>query len=119
MNPSWATVIEALVAMGFFESLRQLIRRFVNRRRDSQRARLDDAQAIQGMSLNLLGPLEHRLARADAAVEAANERADRLLRKIHGVEEDFDALFSWARNAKTQLEAHGIPVPPIPPRRQE
>lgn len=110
----WATLIELLVAVGFFESIRQLARRIFNRRRDARRASLDDAQVIQGMSLKLLGPLERQLAQAQASVEAANKRADRVLDRMREIEEDFDALVTWAREAKALMEARGIPTPPIP-----
>jgi F0F1-type ATP synthase membrane subunit b/b' len=106
---NWATLIEVLVSLGFVETLRQLAARIINRRQDNRRARLDDAQVIQGMSLKLLEPLEHQL-------QEANQRADELTKKLAVLESEFDALTAWARRALRLLDEHGLSIEPLPTR---
>lgn len=106
---NWPTVIEFLVAIGFFEFVRQLATRLVNRRSESRRANLNEAQVIQGMSLKLLEPLEHQL-------QEATTRADVLSQKLHALESEFDDLAAWARQALRLLESHGLTVAPLPVR---
>lgn len=104
---NWPTLIEFLVAIGFFEFVRQLATRLMNRRTEARRASLDQAQVIQGMSLKMLEPLQHQL-------EEATSRADELSHKLRALENEFDDLAAWARQALRLLEAHGLTVAPLP-----
>lgn len=128
---TWSNAIEFLIAVGFFETGSTLVKRMLNRRADAQklkretqetqiearRADLNEAQVIQGMSIALLEPLESQLARTNKSLNEASARADQLREDLRHLEDQFDALIDWAREAKSQLEANGITMPPIPQRR--
>lgn len=113
----WSTIIQALVAVGFFESARHLWSRIVNRKRNAQKAKLDDAEVIQGMSLKLLQPLHHELDEANRRADALAQRGDALAKKLTGLEDEFDDIVRWARTALALLEQHNLTIAPIPIRR--
>jgi hypothetical protein len=106
MHVDASVLLEALVAVGFFEGIRQLVRRFANRRA----IKIDVAEKLQGMSF---GFAQQMLERETAALA----KADEVERKLNEIEDFVDRLLIWARTAQDELHRAGIAVPPIPLRR--
>lgn len=104
---NWGIGLELLVAVGFFELIRAVVLRIVNRRK----VITDAAAVVQGMALDLLTPLHREL-------ESANRQTAELRVKLNTLEDELGQMVRWARGALDLLERNGLVLdPPTPLRR--
>lgn len=112
-------VVNLLISLGVVGGARYValwvIKRW-NRGRDSeqQQAQINAAQQIQDTALELVEPIRKELREARQEAREARQEAVHLRREMDETLEDW---LAWMQRAKTTLEAHGLPVEPLPLRR--
>ena len=97
-------VVEVLVSTGLLTAAAESVKWFLGGR---GRAKVSEAQIVQGMTLDLLKPLhtEHDLANAQAA---------QLRTQLRTLEGEVDSVIGWALYAKHLLDSNAIPYRPVP-----
>jgi outer membrane murein-binding lipoprotein Lpp len=107
MTANWVTGIEALASGGVFTAFIQLGRSW----RGRGKTRVDQAQVVQGMAIDLITPYKARVVEINAEVDELHDVVDELRKKIRALMDQLDATMDRARRAEDELLKHGIPIP--------
>jgi outer membrane murein-binding lipoprotein Lpp len=107
MTASWAPVIEGLASGGVFTAGFQAVRAWLGR----GKTRVDQAQVVQGMAIDLITPYKERVTEINAEVDELHDVVDELRKKIRALMDQLDATMDRARRAEDELLKHGIPIP--------
>jgi hypothetical protein len=97
------TIVQILVGGGLLSAISETIRWWVGR----GKTKVDSAQVVQGMAIDLLKPLHEELTRCNTEVA-------RLRSQVGDLDRELELIISWALTAKGLLEAHNIEHPPMP-----
>jgi len=97
------TLLEVLTASGVLTAISETIRWYLGR----GKTRVDSAQVVQGMALDLLKPLHEEVNRC-------NKEITDLRGKVREVSDDLDAVVQWALTARSILDANTLPYPALP-----
>lgn len=79
-----------------------------------KRARVDNAQIVQGMALDLLGPLHSELNLANADMKTLREALAASHQEMDALKQDIADVVSWALMARALLEDNQIDYDPLP-----
>ena len=101
MNAS--TLVEIISMSGTLTVLSGVVSWWLNR----GKTRVDSAQVVQGMALDMLKPLHEELAAAQADIAS-------LRKQSNDVRDAFSALLVWAQQVKMLMDHHNVEYPPIP-----
>lgn len=119
MNLDAESAVNLLIALGIVGGVRYLFvwgwKRWRRGRDVEQRqAQITAAQQIQDAALELVEPIRKELREARQEAKEARQEAVRLRREMDETLEDW---LGWMRRAAAVLEAHHLPVEPLPLRR--
>jgi len=98
-----SVIVEMMISGGFFAAIGEGVRWYLGR----GKTRIDNAQVVQGMAIDMLKPLHEELDRLNGELASMRERvteADRAL----------SAVIEWALAAKRILDQHSIDYPMVP-----
>lgn len=98
-----AAILQVLIAGGLLTAISETARWFLGR----GKTKVDSAQVVQGMAIDLLKPLHEELVRVNSDVS-------RLRSHVRDLDNELELIISWALTAKGLLEAHHVPHPPMP-----
>jgi hypothetical protein len=101
---SGPSLIPLLVATGLLTALSETVRWWLQGR---GRQKVDQAQIVQGMALNLLAPLH-------AELDEASRSAVSLRAQLRDIEAEMESVIGWALYARNLLDAHSIEYRPVP-----
>lgn len=103
--PTLNLILFFLVSTGLVTAIAEGVRWWFTGRK---RGKVDSAQIVQGMALDLLQPLHAELAEAQSQAKAL--RTD-----LQHLDMELQSVLGWAVIARALLDSHGVEYPTPPP----